>query len=109
MDAIADDHECTEWMSVIGATDGMAMVPVDEFFQNQRENNSPKDKAEGKNGIRRFFHGFRQQVQKYVCKERAGCKTDKREQKFLQKIFLKREEEYATKRYEAYEENANKD
>src|SRR3989344_649471 len=81
MDPIPNQHHRANRMRVIRAIDRMAVVPVDEFFDDEGEHDSRKDKGKRDDRIRSLLHNFRQELEEDVREERSRCKCDEGEEK----------------------------
>jgi len=97
VDAVPHEHEGADGTSM-AAVEIVTVMPIDEFFDNERQENAEQD--ETKRGA-----NFRKDVEENVREERARGETDEREQNLSKERLMQREEEDSRERCETDGEN----
>ena len=82
----------------MAAVEIVTVMPIDEFFDNERQENAEQD--ETKRGA-----NFRKDVEENVREERARGETDEREHNLSKERLMQREEEDSRERCETDGEN----
>ncbi len=89
---------------VLVATDVMAMMPMNEFFQHEKSQH-PTQNGKGNPNSRTTFVRLRNQMQKSIAQKGAASKSHRPNQKFLDFFLPKRKSNQTQQGKQADDEN----
>ena len=85
MQSVPDQNHRRQGVRMLRASRLMAMPPMDEFLQNEKEKQPAQD-IDGDSSVSPF-HRFRNKMNERVPQKRSGRKTDQKDENLFESIF----------------------